>query len=692
MKHKPELRKSVHEALVAQMRAVMLISDAMTAVESLELEDPRYWAGREAVDHAVLLLAKGKWALGRAIGTYRGVAPITASVEDAIAGRWWCAQAVEVARRAAAGSSLEPGEAAALKLTSTGTEIQYCDGVPIVPSICPIVILRGSSYEMGIQYAQQILDVFGTFIFKQFSGRSADPHRMHAIKRWERELVRHTPELAEFSRGWAEGATAWGVPLDYWDVVSIWTGTEPPSTTPVGFRMPGGCEVRGIPESPALDAYLTFDPQAVADHVSTSPPCSGAAAWGDATAVGGAIAACSTDHDCTFQATIVAYPDDGHPFVYTPFAANGFIPGLGEFFLAGHPGMNAAGLAYVHHGGGFGMTEPPETWGYGIRRGAETFHNLRYASSARDALRADLTFPVGDAGYPLGFPGGFYVDSSYGFVIEGRCGVPDKPAPIVREESYDESGASYRFLYATNNAVSREAANSFGAPEEGFLYGTVEGWHTTLDSKLLKERSPEASARYWTAVSWTRNRYLFERLRERYGYLTLKDMIGLYEQGGPCRFAPRGDGEERRGFSAAHRGAAFTSAMEPQTGRYLGCVGPARRALAPMDGVLPPSIYHDETHEFWEISLAETPAELVAAARKQAADDVAAASARVSEVNGSPSAHGRQRAWLAEAQAAIAAGDDALAQEVEDVRSLGRAVRSFTRAQVRARQAARHLS
>ena len=528
---------------------------------------------------------------------------------------------------------------------------------------------------MGRQYAEQIIDIFGTFIFSQLAGRSIDPAFRSAVEPWEREMARHTPELTDFSRGWADGATNRGVPMDYWDVVAIWTGTHPPSKTAVGLGIPNGCDVRGVPESAMLEAYLAFDPLAV----STRAMCSGAAAWGAATVDSGAIAVCSTDHKCTFQATIVAYPDDGHPFVYTPFAANGFIPGMGDFFMAGHPGMNAAGLAYVHHGGGFGMTEPVESWGYGIRRGAETFHILRYAASAKDAVRLDATFPVGDAGYPVGYPGGFYVDRSGGFVIEGRAGVPDKPAPIVREASFDESGQRYEFLYATNNALSPKAGSGFGVPKEGYAYDTIEGWHTTLDD--LGVKAPETTARAWTAVSWKRNRYLFEELRARYGTLRLEDMITLYQQGGPCSFGSgNGNADAHPAVKAAHRGAAFTAAMDPERRRYFGCVGPVGRALPPMDGLLP-HVYHDETHQFWELELAHSPEHFVDEAHEQAVRDLAEA------------AHadcGQRRAWADLARHALEVGDRLRGDDTDPV-TLGRVVRKYFEAQVRARQASAEI-
>ena len=46
------------------------------------------------------------------------------------------------------------------RLEDKGTEIIYADDVPLVPEITPVIILQGSDYEMGFQYAKQLIDIF----------------------------------------------------------------------------------------------------------------------------------------------------------------------------------------------------------------------------------------------------------------------------------------------------------------------------------------------------------------------------------------------------------------------------------------------------------------------------------------------------------------------------------------------------
>lgn len=102
----------------------------------------------------------------------------------------------------------------------------------------------------------------------------------------------------------------------------------------------------------------------------------------------------------------MAFPDEGIPFIFTPFSANGSIPVLGNFHMDDHPVMNASGLAYVHHGGA-NTGELADQWGYGVRRGPATFHALQFAADAMSALQR---FPVGDAGISLGTVGGMFAD------------------------------------------------------------------------------------------------------------------------------------------------------------------------------------------------------------------------------------------------------------------------------------------
>lgn len=52
-----------------------------------------------------------------------------------------------------------------------GPEILVADGVPVVPATCPVVILRGSSCELGTRHAPQPVPVFGPRMLQSKAGR-----------------------------------------------------------------------------------------------------------------------------------------------------------------------------------------------------------------------------------------------------------------------------------------------------------------------------------------------------------------------------------------------------------------------------------------------------------------------------------------------------------------------------------------
>lgn len=657
--------------------------------------DPGYVPARKALDELMLLLSKAKWLYRRATRTLDGYEePFHSPEREERALEHACALFEQVVARAKEiRQSLEtrrdlprfdlPGA-----LETKGTEILFYDDVPIVPSISPIVVLKGSNHDMGRQYAEQVLDIFGPFIFQWHGRRKFSAENLAEIGRWEAELREHMPEVLDFARGWAEGATRRGVTMDYQQALAIWTGISPPA------RDASLMEDAGL-----FNADKREQPRPSGDRHDM---CSGVAAWGDATTDGALMLAATQDHDCTFTLTIIAYPDEGNAFIYTPFAANGSIPVMGSHFMAGHPGMNNKGLAYVHHGGA-GGTEPPDQWGYGIRRGPMTFHLLQFANSAKEALTKILTYPVGDLGVVLGSVGGFWADGSYGFSIEGRPGAPNPPNPIIREATYDRQGNAYKFLYANNNSISPLSGHANGAPSQalgGYQYELEAGWYTT-DPKLIDADGPAKSMwRRAARCSAARNRYLHRMLLAGYGRIDLDYLTMMYRQSGEV---PSGSFEEisaryRAGeewnVSTGHRMNAFTVVAKPDNGNrgvYRACVGPANRAVNckdPGHGYY----YYDETAAFWEVTLAEDPGAVCAHARELAERRIDIASRTLDSVDAREFAGSAQlSAFLAESKQALQDGAKVQAEasaETGDRRwsALARAVRLFTRAQVRANQ------
>lgn len=429
--------------------------------------------------------------------------------------------------------------------------------------------------------------------------------------------------------------------------------------------------------------------------------CSGFAAWGEATRAEQLIVGCATDHDCTFQATIVAFPTDGHAFIYTPFSVNGSIPGVGRFFMAGHPGVNAAGLAYVHHGGPCGCTEPTDQWGYGVRRGASTFHNMLRSDNLDDALGFELSLPVGDDGRLLGAPGGFYADMFGAAVIESRVGAEHSDGPIVRRDTTDTSGRARKFLYANNNVQSREAEGLFCPPEGGYEFDPVVGWHTYDPARIYSGGLADMTRHMWAASSEPRNRYLHRVLSEAVGEIDFALAESVYRRGPqldttdwPATEARLAAGEKLDGSVGTRFNAqvALIEIRPDAAPRYCLSIGPiAHRSVCP-HRVGHGFYFFDETNTYWTIELRDDVEDMVRAAMGEA--DLLIAQVR----EALETDIGRELAKIKRIERLVDLANACQAQAEREFRSafdcaadlrqatFARSLRQATRAQIRARQ------
>jgi hypothetical protein len=684
-------------AIDAQVNAQYAIRFANRELVRFAPTDRRYVEHLATLEGAMLNLAIGKWHLGMALGTHDGFAEITrdpadvaiahARLTDAGATASWVLASLQAGERLA-----PPTPTVHVPSVRRHGEIEFSDDVPLVPTICPIVVLQGSSFEMGHQYITQVVEIYGTWIFEHLAGRTHSVEQTAEIHAWEEQLLRFTPEIVEMARGMEKGAQEAGIPMSYEHALAIWTGADGPTQ-----------RVLGVGEhlwDPRLDVSRTFY---LASYTAAADRelCSGCCAWGNSTIDGRLIVGATTDHDCTFQATVIAFPDDGNNFIYTPFSANGNVPGFGELFMAGHPGINSSGVAYIHHGGVPYVGEPTDEWGYGVRRGAGTFHHLRYSNSARDALETQLAWPVGDAGRAMGTDGGFYADRSYGYVLESRASV-DGRGPVVRERSFGPDGSSYDFLYSNNNALSERSPRSHAVPQGGDAYDPVAGWYSRAQQELVVGSPGESWRMVCAKTSETRNRYHFEKLRDGYGAIDADYMYRLHATGGTlpqgswdeitARYADNGQWEG----SIAHRGNAFVTIADLDAATYTGCVGPLRRGLetnAPGHGFY----YYDETNTSWELTLAGSPGETVRIAAERAREDVERAKRDLDGARIDERASESLQARLTLARQRLDVGERLLAETApSDTRAAaaqhGRALRELTRAQVRARQVSEAIS
>lgn len=493
-------------------------------------------------------------------------------------------------------------------------EIYMYHDVPLVPEITPIVILEGDSFAMGYQYAEQLVEIYGEWMIERHSKRLFTEQELQELLKWEAVHKKYTPEVLEFAKGWARYAIDHGYDLSYEHVIDLWVGHKPPTDSYLNAES-------GIPDLPPL-------------------ACSALAAWSTATQDGALIVGATGDHDMSYQITIVMYPDDGSPLIFTPFEATGTLPTVGPNWFFGHPGMNKAGLAYVHHGGGPKMLEPRSFWGYGIRRGASVFHNLRYLKNAEEVKQQELNWPIGDIGYgDQATVGGFYADKDYGYIIESRKEpVCIREAGILNEDDY---------LFSNNSVMHPDAIKSewMSKISELMTWDKLGGWRPKKPTGMTKSlgmifkwftgrlKSDELMSRgmmfsYWN--SYKRNVFLNTLARNNFGNLTTDAIKAIYRTSGTM---PQGDFKTSKKryvrdgswgqISAAHASNALVVVMKPDEGLYSLCTGPAIRGAASISPDLAISIWN-ERNSFWDIRLLDTPAQMVESARvlaKKLADE-----------------------------------------------------------------------
>lgn len=655
--------------VLTRMRTMLV--RANMELGKLSFRDEMYVQRVNEFNQAMILSAKGRWHMDRAL--------ISGSGAD-----WRLAlgnfnEALHMAEKLY--EYLKSGVKTAVKyrqtiLSSENTEILFADGVPLVPEINPVVVLKGSDFEMGYQYAQQVIQIFGKWIFQRKAGRIFTEEETGYIRKWEEQIRVYAPEILAMYEGWAAGATDAGVPMSYLDVLEIWTDHNPP----------------------AQDYLKKGDGlQRIA-----SPLCSGAAAWGSATTDGKLVTGSTGDHDPTYMVTIVAFPDTGNSFVYTPFSVIGEVPLVGPVYMMGHPGMNSKGLAYVEHGGEMRMVEPKKYWGYGIRRGTSVFHILRFADNAEEAREMELSWPVGDIGCAMGSVGGFYADSSYGYVMESR----KEPLAIREAGLMGEKD----FLFANNSAMHPGSGNAgwMQKSRDNWEWHPNGGWHPKnfsypdIFSLKRKKGSMDRISNALSVMynnSFGRNIYLYGMLNDAAGNIDLEYMKTIFRKSGTVppgtwketTAAYRANGSWGK-YSAGHAGNALVTVMKPDEGIYALCVSEAARGLTPNLPEPNSGPTYAETNAFWELKLASGPKEVAEEAGKKAMEYIDRAKNKMRRFEKPDAAFETLKQLLSKAEKEYESGSKYMKDSADStgnayIYNIARAVRAFSRSQVRALQA-----
>lgn len=297
--------------------------------------------------------------------------------------------------------------------------------VPLPANIRPVIILKGSDYDLGYQWYQQISQIFGSWILKNVVERQFSLDQLKELGIYNNYIKEYAPEWIDMIKGMAKGATDMGIPMSYENVL----------------------------------AHIVYPFSHETKFESLG--CSGFAAWGKSTTDKNLIAMGSTDHELLPEVTVVIFPKEGgNNFITSPVYAAMRSSG-------GHPGLNDKGLVNVHHAATRWIAAKPiEDRTPGMVEGIAIWHTLRFADNADEALKMQLSYPSGD-----GNIGGFWADiKGNAFAIERN-----NPPIIRRSGDYGETD----FLYSTNNAISKELGYAQNPPEEGNTYIEHAGWKGT---------------------------------------------------------------------------------------------------------------------------------------------------------------------------------------------------------------------
>jgi hypothetical protein len=463
-------------------------------------------------------------------------------------------------------------------------EIPIVGGVPIPPNVRPVIIVQGSDYEMGYQYYQQVVQIYGKWIathhrlvgpnqggpwlagpwiFKEIKHTEYSKGNLAALKQWEKLFKKYTPEMIDMYKGMADGATDAGVPLSYLDFLAHFTGYP--------YSMSGS-----------------------GSEIAEADKCSGFAAWGRTTTDGKLVCGGNgDDQENYFSTTIIAFPKTGNNFVYSPFNIIGFG------WYPCHPGMNNKGLVHVHHGGG---TRGNETSGdhIGIPTGVATLHTLRFADNADEALKMQLAYPRGIKA------GGLWADvTGNAFVIE--CRDPE----AVRRSGYNHETD---FIFATNNRICKE----LGAPGEEYV--PHAGW---LAATPFNISAIPRNLGMWNMLHYYQGKVDFDFAKMMYHFPGNPPDSPTMEEASAAYYETKGKGWDQKICNLLNSVVGIASPDNGNEGLYYISTGCAARVAHPHfafpDGV---SYTPGSTYAFYQLKLAASPEQVVLAARAQAQYDL----------------------------------------------------------------------
>ena len=462
-----------------------------------------------------------------------------------------------------------------LAATSSTPEIPFDGEVPLWPNVRPVLILSGSDYEIGYQWYQQLVQVFGKWILEDMQGDLAEPfteEELKALATTEEYLKKYTPEMIDMYKGMADGGTDAGVKLTYNQVLA---------------------QFSGIKSFPGLTHESVW-------QQGKSDGCSGIAVWGKATTDGKLVCSSSQNTTLEWDITALVLPETGNSFIISPYSPLGCLSTSFSRPKLGAPGMNNKGLVYVREPD---ITSIPEAeWSLGLTENAAVLHALRFADDAKQAQDMILSFECGD-----GLMGGTWADiHGNAWCLESR----ENPKVIRKSGDYGEND----FIWFTNNALSYEAGEFRDDARAGTIYVRHAGWMGPGTSGLS---NISRNLHIWNMLNYYNGSVNFEFIKMMYRFAGEPDPaqspIVEMDRGedAPKAYEMFNTVKLLKNVADWHNGVVVV--MLPDELEYYVCNGTPRTQTISNPYAV------DPLHSFVQLKLEDSPSKITTAAKNQAA-------------------------------------------------------------------------
>jgi len=203
-------------------------------------------------------------------------------------------------------------------------EIPYAGEVPLTPNVRPVIVLKGSDYDMGYQWYQQLVHIYGHGPLVERAGRKFAAKHLKSLKAFQWYIRKYVPEMIDMLKGMVAGAKDAGVSLSYEEVLAKWSLDAIAGETEFFQKITSRAYEQVSSEVSGIDAYA-IPSDSENEPLPPEEDCSGFAAWGSTTRDGKLICGGNGDHQNilgineinNFEYVVVVFPEQGNNFIFS---------------------------------------------------------------------------------------------------------------------------------------------------------------------------------------------------------------------------------------------------------------------------------------------------------------------------------------------------------------------------------------